>query len=125
MKQSIFYQTDFDLKQKIEILNEAYDKSYNPFEDTYNHNIDLLDLNISFSRMSTNLTYPDVISIFDNTCHFVIIKRYDPIKETYYGEVGFSTMKSIEHYLFIFLELNKMEEIIQKYKLEAYQQIII
>ena len=40
-------------------------------------------------------------------------------KEEYIGEIGFTTMAGISYYLWIFLDLVRLNELVDKYKLQA------
>lgn len=79
------------------------------------YHVDILNCNISWSRQSTLIKFENIIKIFDNSCHFVIINRLEEQK----GEIGFSTMIGDTHYyLFIYVSLDTLDDIIRKYKLK-------
>jgi hypothetical protein len=101
---------DTSVKNKTKLLRECCAISFN-------WHIDSLDCSLSFTRQKTDLSLDDVLEMFDNSCHFVIIKRLRGDRliadsEPYY-EVGFSTMNCTkpDYYLFIYVSVQEFEKI--------------
>lgn len=110
--QHIFYKhSHLDTEQKIELMHYAKEQSYEWW-------VDILDCNVSFARQRIEMSFEDILSKFDNSCHFVIIHRKGFISDNFYVEIGFSTMvKAPDYFLWIHLKEEKLSKLIEKYKL--------
>ncbi|MCK9273385.1 hypothetical protein M0P65_07655 [Candidatus Gracilibacteria bacterium] len=108
----IFYTTEhLSFCEKNTILNDAIDTSYLWW-------VDILDCNVSFSREKINMSIEQIMSKFNDRCHFVIIYRRG-YEKPFHGEIGFSTLDNNKntYFLFIYLNEEKFYELIKKYKL--------
>jgi len=106
----------YDIKNinMIELLNDAKDKSYEV-------KIDKLDCSKSFSRTSANISYDEIMKMYNNKCHTVFIHRKLPFGydgEHDYIETGFSTMTSHSYFLFINISIDQLEYFKNKYNLK-------
>lgn len=104
---------DFKLKKKI--IKESLSVAKK-------HHIDVLDLKKSVARQASSLSLDEIMKKFNNSCHFVFIKRNFFNEETLY-EVGFSTMPNImdnkTYYLFIYIDKSDAEKIIKNNSLKS------
>ena len=108
----IFYNTqDLPLVGKTSLLKYAHELSYD-------WRVDILNCNISFARRKIEMDFETVLKKLDDSCHFSVIHRFDVLKESEYGEVGFCTMKGIDYYLWIYLTVADLEKIINQYRLK-------
>jgi hypothetical protein len=106
-----FYNTHRLSKQtKLDILNEAITNSKSI-------KVDMLDTNISWSRVPVDKTVDDIMKLFKDEYHFVVIHRSSPFGEEY-GEFGFTTNGNPAYYLWVFTKLDTFEKIIKKYDLK-------
>lgn len=97
------------LQERISIINAAV-------KVNTKLRIDKLDCSISYSRVSSDMTFTEIMELFDMESHFVVIHRND-ISE--YGEVGFRTSSyGIDHFLWIYTSVDDLYKIVNKYKLE-------
>ena len=113
--QSTFYDIKhLSIDKKIKLLEHAIDIRTKAW-------IDKLDCSISIARQQvTDMTFPDIVNKLENRSHFVVIKRYDFCKNQYYGEIGFSTNPDIDgvtYFLFIYVLMNNLNDIVNKYDL--------
>ena len=108
-KQDIFYiNNKLSIKQKKQLLIEAKNLSYNWW-------VDILDCNKSILREKINMPFDEIMSKFDNSCHFTIIHRKFFENKL---EIGFCTLKSPDHFLWIECKPNKIKHFISKYNLK-------
>ena len=111
------YDVFYDIKQlklsgRMALLNDANMLATNVF-------VDKLDVKTSYSRQRTNLTYNDIMLKFDKKCHMVVIHRNNNFINGNVGEIGFCTLaKDIDYFLFMYLPIDKLEIIINKYNLK-------
>lgn len=108
----IFYNTEkLTLEQRVGIVNYAKEKSVKWW-------VDILDCDVSCKRERMDMSYEDIMNKFDIKSHFTIVSRYDIFKKEYYGEVGFCTLKTPDHFLWVYIENGVFSEFIKKFKLE-------
>ncbi len=90
-----FFSTNgLSFEQRKELLIIAKEKSYNWWVDI---------LEDSFYRKRIDLPFEKIIEKFDNTCHFHIVHRNNNLEN--YLEIGFSTLKSPDYFLWILLDV--------------------
>lgn len=108
-----FYKTkSLTLPLKVGLLQEVYTASTD-------YHFDFIDTAISMRRNRTYVRFEDAMNILDESCHFVVIHRRSPYDDEEYGEVGFCTMIHYsEYFMFIYLKLDNLRRILEKYKLE-------
>jgi hypothetical protein len=112
IKNDIFYDIDkLTSAERIELLHEAKNMSYNWW-------VDYLDVEISFARQSIEMNFEDILKRINTSTHFVFIHRRGIIGEKPHLEIGFRTMEEKDHFLFIYIEENKKEYFINKYRLK-------
>jgi hypothetical protein len=108
----IFYDiNDLPFDKIVELLKEAQKMSYEWW-------VDILDVNVSFSRKRTDMSFEDVMKRIDNSTHFVFIHRRGYPDWEHYLEIGFRTMEAKDHFLFIHVDEEKLKYFINKYNLE-------
>lgn len=109
----IFYKLDhFSLKEKKDILYSANLLSYKRF-------IEFLDCEESFTRQKSNLSFDEIMSKCTDECHFVFIRRIH-VDRSEYGEIGFCTISQTpEYFLFLYVTIDDLEYLIDKYKLRT------
>jgi hypothetical protein len=110
-KPDTFYKTEhLNIDEKKELLSWSKDKSFKWW-------VDKLDVSESWARQKIDMSYNEVITKLDDSCHFVVIHRKG-YNEHYYLEVAFCTLaKKPEYYLWINCEEKYVKEIVQKFKL--------
>lgn len=116
----LFYnKLDLDLDTKIEILEYSKSKSYDWW-------VDELDCSKSWSRVKVEMSFDDIMDLFDSKCHFSIIHRrgYKPKSEDlddvwrWYGEVGFCTMvEGVNHYLWLKISEDDLGKLVKDFNL--------
>lgn len=109
----IFYDTSgLTLEEKTQLLIDSKELSYN-------WQVDTLDCSKSWARQKIEMPFDEIMSKLTNKCHFVIVLRntYGMDLENYY-EVGFSTFDDPSLFLFVFVEIEKFSQIIEKFKLK-------
>ena len=85
--------------------------------------VDQLDCSVSFARQPTDKTIEEVFQIgIKNKCtHYNFIYREPLCGEEEYFDVGFATMGlHPEYFLWLRLDINVAQELIDKYKLEIW-----
>ena len=102
---------DLDLETRKSVINDSIDVSYD-------YHIDILDCNISWARKRSDLTLDEVMEKVTDDTHFVFIEREDYFTKEKHGEVGFATLKSPSHYLFIYMKLDELNKLKDKYNLK-------
>lgn len=108
----VFYDINKLPQSKIvELLNEAKELSYNWW-------IDILDAAVSFSRQNIDMSFEDALKRIDKSTHFVFINRKGHPDREHRLEIGFRTMKVKDHFLFIYIDEDKLEFFLDKYGLE-------
>lgn len=113
-KQHTFYTIKhLPLNRRIAIINDAY-KVNTKFW------VDKLDCTESCRRQCIDMSFEDIMKMFDKACHFVVIQRKGRLKDEHpYGEIGFSTMKgSPVYYLWIYTTLADLDNIVKKHNLK-------
>ena len=87
---------------------------------SYDTHIDKLDCNISFKRQGTDeKTIQEMIDSARSSYHNVCIDRsvqYKGLSD--YGEIGYSNLKGINYFLYIFVTLDNLKVLVDKYKLK-------
>jgi hypothetical protein len=106
---------------KLSKLDETQLRSF--FKDaiflSYNTHIDILDINKSISReRCVTKTIQDMLNGVSIRNHNVCIDRSIQYENEKYGEIGYSTLKSPDYFLYIFVGLDNLRELIKKYDLE-------
>ena len=96
-------------KKKVSILEDAY-------KVAIDLHVDILDYNVSFAKQRTEMSFAEVMKKFNNSCHFVVIQRNYP-KPGDRGEIGIRTMESPDYFLFIYLSVENLNKIVERYKL--------
>ena len=116
MKSDIFYNVvNLKLDDRIKLLNEANINSIYTY-------VDILDCKVSFARQRTEMSFSEVMEKFNESCHFVVKKRWDSWKRKQYGEIGFCTMSAgPDYFLFIHLLEDKLEEIVELWNLKEFK----
>ena len=110
----IFYDIHkLTLSVKTDILIDAFSVK----DDWW---VDELNCSKSFCRKKIQMSYDETMKMFNDSCHFVVIERRKILYNDY-GEVGFSTLLSPSHFLWIILSVDKLNEIVLKYKLKPKQ----
>ncbi|WP_280746366.1 MULTISPECIES: hypothetical protein [unclassified Parabacteroides] len=108
-----FYNTrSLPFAQKIELLKECRNICQTWW-------VDKLDCSISFARQRIDISFEEIMEKFSDSAHFVVIDRkFHPLDEVKHFEIGFSAMTSpIDYFLFIWVEDEKMPEILRKYNM--------
>jgi hypothetical protein len=86
---------------------------------SYNTHIDILDCKESFYRQSC--TTKTIIEMLDNvniSYHNVCIDRSVQHSKNEYGEIGYCTMGDPDYFLYIYISLDNLQFLIDKYKLK-------
>lgn len=111
-KMDIFFNTSLlNINDKISLLNYA-------FENNDKYYIDILDITKSIRREKAMLSFDEVMEMFDNKCHFVVIKRDDKWTGSQYGEIGFCTLANkVDYFLFIYVNTSVLNDIISKFNI--------
>ena len=65
------------------------------------------------------MSYEDIMKKFTNDAHFTVICRYNPFDNSNYGEVSFRTMELVDYFLWIYLDIDKLTELINKFNLKT------
>ena len=86
---------NLSFKQRKELLTIAKEKSYNWW-------VDILEDSCVY-RKRIDMSFEEIIEKFDNTCHFHIVHRNNNLEN--YLEIGFSTLKSPDYFLWILLDV--------------------
>lgn len=111
-ERDIFYDIrTLPLEDKVKIIQDAKDACREWW-------VDELNCSISWSRRRIKMSYEDVMKKYDQKCHTVVILRRGSDPDQYYGEVGFTTMKGVDHFLWVILDVDKLMEIVDKHKLK-------
>jgi hypothetical protein len=108
-----FYDTQkLSFDQKTALLNDCKEICFRWF-------VDKLDCNESFARKGIEMSFEDIMKMFDDSNHFVVIDRgrYG-LDNRHHFEIGFCTNGNITYFLFILVEKEKMPAIIEKYELK-------
>lgn len=109
-----FYNTRYlSLTQKIELLKDSKSICYTWW-------VDKLDCSISFARQRIDMSFEEIMEMFSDSAHFVVIDRkFHPLDKVKHFEIGLSAMTSpTDYFLFIWIEDEKMPDILEKYKLK-------
>lgn len=116
--EDIFYKVnDLPFKTKIEILEWAY-------EHSYDFHVDILN---GITRKKIDMDFNEGMEYFTDDSHFVVIYRrgyedWNNNPESWYKwhlEVGFRSMSKIEYFMFIYCDENLVDEIVKKNNLET------
>jgi len=110
----IFYKIDkLSLQEKKNLMIECK-------KVCFDYWIDKLDCNVSFARQKADLTFDEIMEKCNESSFFVFIDRkFHSLYEKKHFEVGFSTSEKIDHFLFMWIEDEKAQEIIKKWELEV------
>lgn len=107
----IFYKPhSLSLATRKKIIREAFEVNFEWWVDDCP----------GWTRRRIEMSFEDIMKKFDQECHFVVIERrgFDP--NEYKGEVGFCTLKGNDHYLWIHLSVENLNEIVKKYQLKPF-----
>lgn len=86
---------------------------------SYDTHVEVLNCNISFGRQKcTTKTIHDMLNDARLTHHKVCIDRSVQHDVAKYGEIGYSTMGDPSYFLYIFVTLENLQYLVDKYKLE-------
>jgi hypothetical protein len=108
----MFYSVnDLDLKIKTSIIEDSIDACYE-------YHIDILDCSKSWARQRSDLTLNEIKEKLTDDCHFVFIERENYFTKEKHGEVGFSTLKDPSYFLFIYMDVNELNKLKDKYNLK-------
>lgn len=94
---------NISLENKIKILNKAK-------EICNEYWVDELDCSVSFARRKINMTFDEVMSKFNDKCHFTIIHRKNKLEN--HIEVCFSTFTSPAYFLWIIVNPDLYKELV-------------
>jgi len=108
-----FYNTqELTLSQKTALINDCKEICFNWW-------VDKLECSESVARQRIDMSFEEIMNKFNNSAHFVVIDRnFYPMDGKKHFEIGFSTMSSVDYFLFIWVEDEKMSSIIEKYNLK-------
>jgi hypothetical protein len=99
-----------DLESLKLLYKEALHLSYNSWVDEIKEG--------SFRRERIDMSCDYYIdNILQLNTHNVVIDRFSYYKETVYGEIGSCTLEGRQLFLFMYLSLENLQLIIDKYKL--------
>jgi hypothetical protein len=76
--------------------------------------VDILDCTKSFARQKIDMSFTEILKKLKRSGHFVIIHRRDIVRytdEAEYIEIGFSTMRSPDYFLWILLNTKYLPEL--------------
>jgi len=101
----------YDIKKinMIELFKDAKNKAFEV-------RVDILDCTKSMARQKIDMSFNEVIRMYNNKCHTVFIHRKEHWREEYI-ETGFSTMNSPSYFLWINMNINHLDFFIKKYDL--------
>jgi hypothetical protein len=103
---------ELSLAQKTAIIKDCKEICFHWWTDK-------LDCSVSWARQRIDLTFEEIMAKFDNSAHFVVIDRkFHMLDEKKHFEIGFSATSVIDYFLFIWVEDEKMQTIIEKYNLK-------
>lgn len=113
MRTGFYDLTKFQNRKKLrEFFKNAIMLSY----DTH---VEVLDCNISFRRQNcTTRTIIDMLNDLRLANHNVCIDRSVQDEKRSYGEIGSSTIYDPSYFLYIFVTLENLQYLVNKYKLE-------
>ena len=109
----VFYNTDNLIKEeKINLLKDCKNISYEWWADK-------LDCSVSFARQKFDCTFEEILEHLKDNAHFVVIDRgtWGSFDNKEHFEIAFRSMESIDYFLFIKVESEKMPPILEKYHL--------
>ena len=67
------------------------------------------------------MSFENIMGMFDNKCHFVVINRAERPLEPEHGEIGFCTMaKDPDYFLWINIVIKDLKLLIDKYNLTVF-----
>ena len=109
----IFYNTqELTLAQKIALIKDCMAICFNWWADK-------LDCSVSLARQRIDFTFDEIMEKFNNDAHFVVVDRkFHMTFEKKHFEIVFRTMTGISYFLWIQVEDEKMQVIIEKYNLK-------
>lgn len=77
-------------------------------EKCYEWRVDILDCSVSFFRQKIDMSFDEIMGKFNDSCFFSVIHRNFPPDN--YLEIGFSTMRTPEYFLWIYLDIEHIEK---------------
>ena len=112
MDKHVFYSIDdLSIEERTNIINDAFSKKTKWW----------VDVNLNITKEKINMSFEDIMKKFDNSCHFVVINRYDVMNYEHYGEIGFSTIAGKEYVLWIYITDKDLDDIVKKYNLKIWE----
>lgn len=90
-----------------------------------NGGVDKLDRSISFTRQKIDCSFEEILGHLQEESHFVVIDRgvLGSFNNKEHFEVGFRSVESIDYFLFIEIESDKIPPMFEKYGLVPYSDI--
>jgi len=90
----------------------------------YKWRMDKLDCSVSFARQRIDCTFEDALGYLNEKAFFVVIDRgtWGSFDDREHFEIAFRSMGSIDYFLFIEVESEKMPPILDKYNLFAFNR---
>ena len=111
----VFYNTDnLSIDEKTSMFIDCRDISYEWHADT-------LDCSVSLSRRHFDCTFEEILTYLKEGSKVVVIDRgpWNTPRERWHFEIGFYTMvSSVDYFLFIRVDREKMPSILEKYQLD-------
>ncbi len=112
MIDNIFYNTKIlTTKRKKEIILFAKDLCYD-------WHVDKLDCSISWSRKEIDMSFEDILKTLNKKSHFTIVHRAKIANILANGEIAFSNIGGIRYSLYLFLTIENLNKLVDKYKLQ-------
>lgn len=110
----MFYKVShLNLETKNSIIRDSIDVSTE-------YKIDILDCSKSWARQRSDLTLDEIMMKLNDDSHFVFIERENYFTKKISGEVGFSTTKDPSYFLFIFMNIEELNKLKDKYNLKPF-----
>jgi len=109
----VFYDTGkLNMIEKTNLLIDCREISYEWWADK-------LDCSVSFARQKFDCSFEKILGHFKNDAHFVVIDRgiWGSFDNREHFEIAFRSMESIDYFLFIEVDSEKMPPILDKYSL--------
>ncbi|KAA6318515.1 hypothetical protein EZS27_031484 [termite gut metagenome] len=105
-----FYNTrNLSFSQKIDLLRDCKDICYTWW-------VDKLECSVSLSRQQIEMSFDKIMEKFNESAHFVVADRtFFPIDAIKHFEIAFRAMTVLDYFLWIRIEDEKMQKILEKY----------
>jgi hypothetical protein len=86
---------------------------------SYDAHVEIIDCSKSWSReLCTEKTVEEMIDHCHPNYHNICIDRSIQYDKTLYGEIGYCTLRSPDYFLYIFVTLDNLKILVDKFKLE-------